>query len=81
MIKPKGLCFLLVIFSDSFIASALEDTIENGIISYDKDSVDLIVNIALSLFDSLQDFTKHINETEEKIKVKFSTYFLLNVIL
>ena len=71
MMKPKGLCFLLVIFSDNFIAGALEDPTENGIISYDKDSVDLIVNIALSLFDSLQDFTKHINETEEKIKVKF----------
>lgn len=75
--KPKGLCFLLVIFSDSFIASALEDTIENGIISYDKDSVDLIVNIALSLFDSLQDFTKHINETEEKIKVKFKPKLII----
>ena len=63
--------------SDNFIVSALEDTTENGIISYDKDSVDLIVNIALSLFDSLQDYTKHINETEEKIKVKFKPKLII----
>ena len=76
MIKPL-LFVVLAVLSDNFIVSALEDTTENGIISYDKDSVDLIVNIALSLFDSLQDYTKHINETEEKIKVKFKPKLII----
>ena len=76
MIKPL-LFVVLAVLSDNFIVSAIEDTTENGIISYDKDSVDLIVNIALSLFDSLQDYTKHINETEEKIKVKFKPKLII----
>ena len=77
MIKPKGVYLILLVLCDIYVASALEDTTENGVISYDKDSVDLIVNIALSLFDSLQDYTKHINETEEKIKVKFKPKLII----
>ena len=67
----KELCFFLLLLSANTIGSVVEDTSENGVISYDQDSVDLIVNIALSLFDSLQDYTKQINETEDKVKVKF----------
>ena len=76
----KELCFFLLLLSDNTIGSVVEDTSENGVISYDQDSVDLIVNIALSLFDSLQDYTKQINETEDKVKVKFKPKLVIEEI-
>ena len=47
-----------------------DDTV-NDEINYDPDSVDLIVNIALSLFDSLQEYSKHLDQDQDKFKVKF----------
>ena len=45
-----------------------------GVVSYDPASVDLIVNIALSLFDSLQQYTSGLETEgggEDTVKVKF----------
>jgi len=59
-----------------------EDTgsIEIDSVNYDSSSVDLIVNIALSLFDSLQEYTKQMEEDEDKLKVKFKPKLVIEEI-
>ena len=55
-------------------------SIEIDSVNYDSSSVDLIVNIALSLFDSLQEYTKQMEDDEDKLKVKFKPKLVIEEI-
>ena len=60
-----------------------EDGVSYGGVSYDPASVDLIVNIALSLFDSLQQYTSGLEAEdggEDKVKVKFKPKLVIEEI-
>ena len=60
-----------------------EGGVSYGGVSYDPASVDLIVNIALSLFDSLQQYTSGLEAEdggEDKVKVKFKPKLVIEEI-
>ena len=66
--------FLILSQLTIVLNDAMEDVDDDGGSSHpepDPESVDLVVNIALSLFDSLKEYTNHLKEDEEDYKIIF----------